>query len=253
MSVFRAHSSPHTDWSVPKQRGPHPRNAQFTYEDSATERLRPPLKPFAEGPEPHHHRSAELAMVLAALAIVVSGGANLIAWHALRRADTVAATPSVAPITRGPVAAFGSTLYAEEPLQMEVACGGSARIDLDVRPRLHASQQQSDLRSDNRCGSAGTLFFAGPGARASHVKDPHLDRPGCADAMTASPLEGGEGVPVVRGTVLCVATAHTLARVEVSAVGADGTASLWATGWTAPSESGGPDTVVPSVGASPGG
>jgi hypothetical protein len=283
MSVFRANNTPDTDWTVPVQRGPYPANAQYPESDAPTERLfQPsdepeplaepdePAEPFIDIPEPHRHRVVLVALVIASLALVASGVAWVVAFRAMGRAGsmatmhlpmsvapagvgpaTVRSTAAAAPNTpavAAPAAAGAGLLYAQEPLQIQVGCGSTAKIDLDRPPGVGATDDKADLRYDNRCGLAGTLFFIGAGARTvSHVTDPTLDRPGCADAITTNPLDADEGVLVVKGTVLCVATADTIALVEVTGVTAHGAASLRATGWTASAE------VLPSTGASPGG
>ena len=269
MSVFRATNTPDTDWTVPVQRGPYPANAQHIDTDSPTERLfQPtdepeplaepdePAEPFFDIPEPHRHLMVLVALVIASVALVASGVAWVVALRAMGHAGSTAtmhmpmgvASAAVAPaparstavasLGRPPDAAPTSSdvalLYAQEPLQIQVGCGSTAKIDLDRPARVGATDDKADLRYDNRCGPAGTLFFVGAGARTvSHVTDAYLDRPGCADAIATNPLAADEGVLVVKGTVLCVATADTIALVEVTGVAARGAASLRVTGWKA--------------------
>ena len=269
MSVFRANNTPDTDWTVPVQRGPYPANTQHPDSDSPTERLfQPsdepeplaepdtPAEPFFDIPEPHRHLMVLVALVIAALALVASGVAWVVALRAMSHAGSmatmhmpigaaVAPAParSTAAVTAAstpgrnpaPVSSDATLLYAQEPLQIQVGCGSTATIDLDRPARVGAPDDKADLRYDNRCGPAGTIFFIGTGARTvSHVTDPSLDRLGCADAIATHPLDADEGVLVVKGTVLCVATADTIALVEVTGVAAHGNASLRATGWTVP-------------------
>jgi hypothetical protein len=225
MSVFRADNSPATDWTVPAQRMPHPMDAQFPDTDSPTQ----PLPQFAYGqfgygPEPGPRWGVVAAVAIASVALVVALGASLATTRAAARSTQKTATPP--PSTPGP-----AVPYVKEPLRVRVACGGTAVIDLDRPPRLGAP----DLRFDNHCGSSGMLLSAGPGALgASHVPNRYLDRAGCAEAISADPLDADEGVPVLKGTVLCVTTGATLALVEVTQKDPDGEVSLRATGWTTP-------------------
>jgi hypothetical protein len=212
-------------------------------------------------------------LVIASLALVASGVAWVVALRAMGQAGSTAtmhmpmglapagvasaaARPAVAaspsrPRAAVPASSDAALLYAQEPLQISVGCGSAAKIDLDRPPGVGATDDKADLRYDNRCGLAGTLFFIGAGARTvSHVTDPYLDRPGCADAIATNPLDADEGVLVVKGTVLCVATAGTIALVEVTGLTAHGAVSLRATGWKAVAGAAG---VVGSTGASPGG
>jgi hypothetical protein len=231
-----------------------------------------PAERFFDIPEPHRHLAVLVALVIASVALVASGVAWVVALRAMGQSGSmatmhlpmgaapagaasatarsaVAASPSRPPAA-APASADPALLYAQEPLQIQVGCGSSAKIDLD-RPRgVGATDDKADLRYDNRCGPAGALFFIGTGARTvSHVTDPYLDRPGCADAIAGRPLDADEGVLVVKGTVLCVATADTIALVEVTGVAAHGAVTLRATAWKAVAGAAG---VVGSTGASPG-
>jgi hypothetical protein len=224
MSVFRADNSPATDWTVPAQRVPHPMDAQFPDTDSPTQPIPLWYDQFDHRPEPHPRWGVVAAVAIASVALAVALGASLAATRVTARSAQARMTPPPAnPAPAQP--------YIKQPLRVRVACGGSAVLDLDHPPRLGAS----DLRFDNRCGSSGMLLSTGPGALgASHVPDRYLDRPGCVDAISTDPLEAGEGVPVLPGTVLCVTTGGTLALVEVTRVDPDGEVSLRATGWTTP-------------------
>jgi hypothetical protein len=278
MSLFRA-SDPaaDTDWSVPTPRGPYPVNPSYPDPDGPTQRLYQPMdepEPLAEPDDPgpygslrpahRSHRSGGVfaALAIAVLALLSSGGASYIAWSAKGRADeagamshmpamaptavpsTVAAmsAPPAATTSEAPApAASGYTLrYAQEPLQIKVACDDTALVDLDA-PRLDAPEQESDVRYDNKCDAGGPLLSVGPGGQAgSHVTDPESDAPGCAEAIDTEPLDPGESVPVQKGTVLCVRTGGAaggrpvLALMEVTGLGANGVASLRATAWTMP-------------------
>jgi hypothetical protein len=291
MSVFRAsNSAADTDWSVPTPRGPYPVNPSQSDPDGPTQRLYHPAdepEPLAEPDEPYfdeparRNRGVTLALVIAALALIASGGASAIAWHAMGLADEAgsmmdmhmppaapsvvpSAVPTVAASTAVPAASGYSLTYAQEPLQIRAACGAAALVDLD-RPRVDAPEQQSDLRYDNRCGADGPLLSVGPGAQAgSHIADPDADAPGCAEAVRTSPLEAGESVPVQKGTVFCLLTTAAagarpaLALVEVTGVDAKGAASLRATAWTVPAgappdQATPPDAAAPSDRATPDG
>jgi hypothetical protein len=281
MSLFRA-SDPaaDADWSVPTPRGPYPVNPSYPDPDSPTQRLYGPMdepEPLTElddaGPyEPltpvrrtHRSRGVLVALAIAVLALLASGGASYIAWSAKDSAESMhmpatapAPVPSMAAATSAPtplattpeVAPSGYTLrYAQEPLEIKVACDDTALVDLDG-PRLDAPEQESDVRYDNRCGAAGPLLSVGPGGqRGSHITDPEADAPGCADAVDTEPLDPGESVPVRKGTVLCVRTGGVaggqpmLALVEVTGLSANGVASLRATAWTMPAT---PPDVTPS-------
>ena len=313
MSLFRA-SDPaaDADWSVPTPRGPYPVNPSYPDPDAPTQRLYQPMDepaPLAEpdDPEPyeplppaHQPRRSPgvlLALAIAVLALLASGGASYIAWSAKGHTEamphmpmsepaplpsTVAATSAPASQAATPEAdPSGYTLrYAQEPLQIKVACDDTALVDLDA-PRVDAPEQDSDVRYDNKCGAAGPLLSVGPGGqRGSHITDPETDAAGCADAVDTEPLDPGESVPVQKGTVLCVRTGgatgaqQMLALVEVTGLGANGVASLRATAWTMPASPGAtasdpgatdqatsapddtepdvPEDDVPSEGAGPG-
>jgi hypothetical protein len=302
MSLFRA-SDPaaDADWSVPTPRGPYPVNPAYPDPDGPTQRLYRPVdepEPLSEPDEsapyepsehrPRHNRGVLVAVIIAVLALLASGAASYVAWSAKGRADkpgTITHPPAALPVTppvsvpsamptsAAPTETDGATpgytlRYAQEPLQIRTACGDAALIDLDV-PAVDAPEQDSDVRYDNKCGADGPLLSVGPGGKAgSHVTDPDLDAPGCADAVDTEPLDPGETVPVQKGTVLCVRTGggaggHSmLALVEVTGLGEDGAASLRATGWTATATpSGGGSAAdsappsepdVPSEGATPG-
>ena len=127
---------------------------------------------------------------------------------------------------------------------MQVGCASVMYLDLD-EPRADAEQQRSDLRYDSRCGADRPTLTLAPGAEAgSQVQSPDIDAAGCDKAIRTSPLGVGAGVPVQKGTVLCVLTSATDAEdrgdrprmvlVEVTEVSKDGTASMRATSWTVP-------------------
>jgi hypothetical protein len=173
----------------------------------------------------------------------------------------VASGPASAPVASGPASALpvpsvsgASLLYGQEPVSIQVDCDSSALLDLDGKPQLDPPEQSADLRYDNDCGVDGPTLALGPGSvGGAHVTDPDTGRLDCADAIRDQPLDPGEAMPVQKGTVVCVATPGTLAVVEVTGVGAHGTASLRVTGWqpVAPSASdpaAGPGDV-PSDGA----
>jgi hypothetical protein len=274
MSVFRASnaSTDHqTGWTVP-----HPRPAYTDLYDGPTERLyESDLEPEPADAEPGKPRrgAVTFAVVLAVLALVASAGASLISWRALavagsRSVATPTPTPAGAPGQIGPSeapsadpvesaaaldpsadpsaeAGAGYTVsYAQEPLKVQVGCASVMYLDLD-EPRADAEQQQSDLRYDSRCGTDRPTLTLAPGAEAgSQVQSPDIDAPGCDKSIRTSPLGVGAGVPVQKGTVLCVLTSATEAEdrgdrprmvlIEVTEVSKDGTASMRATSWTVP-------------------
>jgi hypothetical protein len=271
MSLFRA-SDPaaDTDWSVPTPRGPYPANPSYPDPDGPTQRLYRPIdepEPLAEPDDPgpyeplppahrsHRSRGVLVALAIAVLALLASGGASYLAWSAKTHAEAMPHMPATAPApvpstvaatsaptpqatTPEPGPSGYELRYAQEPLQIKVACDETALVDLDA-PRLDAPEQESDIRYDNKCGAAGPLLSLGPGGRAgSHVNDPEADPAGCAEAIATEPLDQGENVPVQKGTVFCVRTGGAaggqpmLALVEVTGLGANGVASLRATAWT---------------------
>ena len=127
---------------------------------------------------------------------------------------------------------------------MQIGCSAVMFLDLD-EPRADADEQASDLRYDSRCGTEAPSLSLGPGAQAGgQVTDSDTDAPGCDKAIRTSPLGPGAGVPVKKGTVLCVltSTADASARgadaqmvlVEVTDVTSEGTASMRATSWAVP-------------------
>jgi hypothetical protein len=272
MSLFRA-SDPaaDADWSVPTPRGPYPVNPSYPDPDGPTQRLYqpmdepaplaepddpPPYEPLPPAHRPHRSRGGVLlALAIAVLALLASGGASYIALSAKGRTEAMPHTPAPAPVpstiaaTSAPASQAatpapdpsGYTLrYAQEPLQIKVACDETALVDLDA-PGVDAPEQDSDVRYDNKCGGAGPLLSVGPGGqRISHISDPEADAPGCADSIDTEPLDPGDSIPVQKGTVLCVRTGGAsgaqpmLALVEVTGLGANGVASLRATAWIPP-------------------
>jgi hypothetical protein len=281
MSLFRA-SDPASDadWSVPTPRGPYPVNPSYPDQDTPTQRLYRPMdepEPLAEPDDPgpyeppppmhrsHRSRGVLIALVIAVLALLASGGASYVAWSAKGSAEAMPHMPATVPSaitamsapapaaatsdTPAPSASDYTLRYAQEPLQIKVACDDTALVDLDA-PQVDAPEQESDVRYDNKCGTAGPLLSVGPGGqRGSHITDPEADAPGCADAIDTEPLDPGESVPVQKGTVLCVRTGGAtggqpmLALVEVTGLGANGVASLRATAWILPAT---PPDATPS-------
>jgi hypothetical protein len=277
MSTFRASNTPATDWSVPVQRGPYP--SGYLDADGPTERLYVPAdepEPLAEPDEPplpesDEGRGAAYAVAIALIALFASGGAALMAWNALHQAGeangamsamhrpapapaparptfvqpsaVASALPSVSPM---PSASGASLLYGQEPLAISVGCGDDALLSVDgAKPQLGAPEQSADLTYDNECSVDGPTLMLGPGAvGGAHVTDPDSGRLDCADAIRDHPLDPATAVPVQKGTVVCVATAQTLAVVEVTGLGNQGVASVRVTGWQ-------PVPVARSASASP--
>src|SRR5690242_297500 len=118
MSLFRA-SDPaaDADWSVPTPRGPYPVNPSYPDPDAPTQRLYQPIdepEPLAEPDEPRSYeplpaeygsprsRGVLVALVIAVLALLASGGASYIAWSAKGRTEAMhmpATVPAPVPST----------------------------------------------------------------------------------------------------------------------------------------------------------
>ncbi|WP_436527855.1 hypothetical protein [Actinoplanes sp. HUAS TT8] len=126
--------------------------------------------------------------------------------------------------------------YAKEALDIRIGCSALVYLDLD-EPRAGAAQQVSDLRYDSKCGSTPARLSLGPGAAAgSSVATADLDADDCQRAIRNGPLGPGAEVPVRKGSAMCVLTAAQPAKlvlVEITDVGATGTAGLRATSWLA--------------------
>ena len=147
-------------------------------------------------------------------------------------ATAVAAGPAA------PAAVPGGTgfavTYAQEPLRVQVGCSAVLFLDLD-EPRTNADEKVSDLRYDSRCGQDAPRLTLGPGAAAgAQVKDSDTDAEGCQQAIRTSPIGPGGSVEVRKGATLCVLTAAippSMSLVEITDVGATGTAGMRATSW----------------------
>lgn len=295
MSTFRASNTPATGRSIPVQRSPYPPgylDADGPTErlSGPADEPEPPAEPAEptepRRPDPDESRGAAYAVAIALIALFASGGAALMAWNALRQASeaggavaamhppvpraparptfvlpspgaSAPAAPASAPVSPMPSASGASLLYGQEPLAVAVDCDAEALISVDgPQPSLNAPEQNADLRYDNACGADGPTLALGPGAVAgAHVTDPDSGRLDCADAVRDHPLETGDTVPVQTGTVMCVATAGTLAVVEVTGLDRQGAASLRVTGWQpvpAATPAGGPSDVPSDPATTPG-
>ncbi|MCY1142274.1 hypothetical protein OWR29_30125 [Actinoplanes sp. Pm04-4] len=227
MSTFRA-----TNNTPPRARDPYPMNPAKPKPDDAE-------PPIPDGPTERIGRAGRpgravfLAVLLALFALNVAGVAIFVAWRAANLARVALERPG--PVAAGP--AHSETFdvsYAQEPLRVQVGCSAVMFLDLD-EPRSNAAEKVGDLRYDSRCGDSPPSFMLGAGAAGgSQVRSTDLDAAGCARAIRTSPIGPGASVPVRKGSVLCVLTAATPARmvlVEVMDVGRAGTAGMRATSW----------------------
>ncbi|MCM4079097.1 hypothetical protein [Paractinoplanes hotanensis] len=228
MSTFRATSN-----TPPKARDPYPLNPAKPRPDD-------PGAPIPDGPtERIGGRSgrrcgaAFVATLVALFALNVAGVAIFVSWRASNLARVAMEQP--APVAEAPPGPESFDVsYAQEPLRVQVGCSAVLFLDLD-EPRSNAAEKAGDLRYDSRCGDQPPSLVLGPGAAGgSQVRSRDLDAAGCARAIRTSPIGPGASVPVRKGTVLCVLTAATPARmvlVEIVDVGATGTAGMRATSW----------------------
>jgi hypothetical protein len=228
MSVFRAANNV----NKPPPHDPYPINRprEDGIPDGPTERI------DERDVRRRHDRIAWLGVLVAVFALVTSSIAVFAGWRAMNLARLVATTvvagagaPAAAPRTTG----FTVT-YAQEPLRVQVGCSAVLFLDLD-EPRANADEKVSDLRYDSRCGQDPPRLTLGPGAAAgAQVKDSDTDAEGCQQAIRTSPIGPGGSVEVRKGVTLCVLTAAippSMSLVEVTDVGATGTAGMRATSW----------------------
>ncbi|WP_250037012.1 hypothetical protein [Paractinoplanes maris] len=224
MSTFRGtHNLP------PRPRDPYPVNraepAEPAISDGPTERI--------GGRTGRRAGMAFLATVVALFALNVAVVAIFVGWRASNLARAALDRP--VPAAAGPAEREGFAVsYAQEPLRVQVGCSAVIFLDLD-EPRSNAAEKGSDLRYDSRCGDQPPSLVLGSGAAGgSQVMSMDLDAAGCARAIRTSPIGPGASVPVRKGTVLCVLTAATPARmvlIEITDVGKTGTAGMRATSW----------------------
>ncbi|MCU7724837.1 hypothetical protein ODJ79_14015 [Actinoplanes sp. KI2] len=228
MSLFRAANNVNT----PPPTDPYPINRprEDTIPDGPTERI------DERTARRRRDRVAWLGVLVAVFALVTSSIAVFAGWRAMNLARLVATTmtagagaPAAGPRTTG----FTVT-YAQEPLRVQVGCSAVLFLDLD-EPRANADEKVSDLRYDSRCGQDLPRLTLGPGAAAgAQVKDGNTDAEGCQQAIRNSPIGPGGSVEVRKGVTLCVLTAAippSMSLVEVTDVGATGTAGMRATSW----------------------
>jgi len=177
-----------------------------------------------------------LGVTVAVFALATSLIAVFAGWRAMNLARLVAtamAAGAGAPATAPRSTGFTVT-YAQEPLRVQVGCSAVLFLDLD-EPRTNADEKVSDLRYDSRCGQEPPRLTLGPGAAAgAEVKDSDTDAEGCQQAIRTSPIGPGGSVEVRKGATLCVLTAAippSMSLVEITDVGATGTAGMRATSW----------------------
>ncbi|WP_250009360.1 hypothetical protein [Actinoplanes sp. M2I2] len=230
MSMFRTSNN-----NPSRPRDPYPMNParpqpgiEPPIPDGPTERI--------AGRRPKRAGIAFVALLVALFALNVAGVAIFVAWRAsnLARAALERPAPAAAAAVARPQGESFDVSYAQEPLRVQVGCSAVLFLDLD-EPRSNAAEKAGDLRYDSRCGDQPPSLTLGAGAAGgSQVKTTDVDAAGCARAIRTSPIGPGAGVPVRKGTVLCVLTAATPARmalVEITDVGRTGTAGMRATSW----------------------
>ncbi|WP_344819483.1 hypothetical protein [Actinoplanes cyaneus] len=202
----------------------------------------PPLPPArsVDEPAPATPRKQGRKLALTALAIsllaLAGSGAVAVLLYRLNGSDP----GSTAPQRPQSVAAQATTglpvTYAKEPLDIRIGCAALVYLDLD-EPRAGAAQQTSDLRYDSKCGNNPAQLSLGPGATSgAGVATADLNADDCRRAIRNGPLGPGAQVPVKKGSAICVLTAAQPAKlvlVEITDVGATGTAGLRATSWLA--------------------
>jgi hypothetical protein len=175
-----------------------------------------------------------VALTISLLTLAASGAAG----YLLYRRDPTRPPP---PPPLEPVAARTTTglpvTYAKEALDIRIGCAALVYLDLD-EPRARVAQPVADLRYDSRCGAIPARLSLGAGAVAgSSTPNANLDAKGCQRAIRTRPLGPGAQVAIRKGAALCVLTAgtpHKLVLVEITRVGAAGTAGLRATSWLVP-------------------
>jgi hypothetical protein len=154
MSVFRASNAADTNnWTIPQPRGPYPIGEPY---DGPTERLYDAAIDDSEiddeqpPPEPRPARRGLVvcAVTLAAIALIASGAAGLVAWRALAVADT-AAQPHVTP---SPAAGAGVTAAA--------SAGPSPSVDPD--PSAAATEAAASDAAASEPAAGGPSASADP-------------------------------------------------------------------------------------------
>ena len=230
MSVFRAANNvnkpPHDPYLINRPR-------EDVIPDGPTERI------DERTARRRRDRVLWLFVLVAVFALVTSSIAVFAGWRAMNLSRLVATTVAAGPAAGAPPAAEPRTTgftvtYAQEPLRVQVGCSAVLFLDLD-EPRANADEKVSDLRYDSRCGQDAPRLTLGPGAAAgAQVKDSDTDAEGCQEAIRTSPIGPGGSVEVRKGATLCVLTAAippSMSLVEVTDVGATGTAGMRATSW----------------------
>jgi hypothetical protein len=182
-------------------------------------------------PKPPGRKLALAALAISLLALAASGAAG----YLLYRRDP-APPPRLEPVAARAATGLPVT-YAKEALDVRIGCAALVYLDLD-EPRARAAQQVADLRYDSKCGTIPARLSLGAGAAAgSSLPNANLDANGCQRAIRTRPLGPGAQVAIRKGAALCVLTAGTprkLVLVEITDVGAAGTAGLRATSWLVP-------------------
>jgi len=155
----------------------------------------------------------------------------------------VTPAPSATPGQINPKADFGTPVYQDKLLTLHPTDCATTYIDLD-EPRVGSAQQYSDLTFTGGCSSTGPVFNFGSRVGVAVATDPN-EQPGeCADMIQTGPLSSQYAIPLRQGVLLCLATSgedaitqgipQKIAVIEVRAVGADSTVSVYVTAWNVP-------------------
>ncbi|MFI1992752.1 hypothetical protein [Actinoplanes sp. NPDC020271] len=190
----------------------------------------PPHPPVRPG------RKLALTALTVSLLALASSGAVAVLLYRLSGTGRDGAAPQRPQSVAAEATTGLPVTYAKEALNIRIGCAALVYLDLD-EPRAGAPQQLSDLRYDSKCGNNPAQLSLGPGAvSGAGVPTADLDADDCQRAIRNGPLGPGAEVPVKKGTAICVLTAAQPAKlvlVEITDVGATGTAGLRATSWLA--------------------
>ncbi|GIF12082.1 hypothetical protein [Actinoplanes teichomyceticus] len=186
---------------------------------------------------------AGLALLLAAVAVVLSWHANSVAGDAAARADKLAAraappsgpavtVPPPDPVqsTTAPVdpgqpseSAEGSPpplgpetqfdqFYIETALEIPGPCNGAVYIDLD-KPRVQVDPAIAELSYHNPCTAGNTPYLTlQPGVEGTSYDSEAVKPSDCVTRIAVRPLAKEGRLPAVQGDVYCLLTSDSDAQ-----------------------------------------
>lgn len=239
-----------------------------------------PVRPAA-APRPGGRGLAVLALGIAGLALLLALGSTIFAWRAVDQAhdakdialrpaagaSAASAPASDAPSPAAPTASGDTppddvprspgeappldertvyrSRYDKQPLTFKVPCGNRMYADLD-EPRVMNESTGAEIKFIMGCGNDPSAFTLQDGVDGSEDASAGMTPPACGDKIRTAPIATGAGIPVRKGTAICVTTDYGNARahgdpwrmilLEVMGVANDGAATVRVTAWDIPDE-----------------